>query len=84
MVGHPHIGVNCQPVFVGRLNQRIAEILVVRVRGKDDLSVVAALDEVLRLPRNDVAGKARHDELDSGGQDGARIRLIMVSAPISG
>ena len=24
---------------------------------------------MLRLPRNDVAGKARHDELDSGGQD---------------
>jgi hypothetical protein len=37
---------------------------------------------VLRLPRNDVAGKARHDELDSGGQDGARIPLTMVSDPI--
>ena len=76
------MGMNCQPVFVGRLNQRIAEILVVRVCGKDDLSVVAALDDMLRLLRNDVTGKARHDELDSGAQDRARIPLIIVSDPI--
>ena len=60
MIGHPHIGVNCQPMFVGRLNQCIAEKPVVRVRRKDGLSVVAALDDVLGITGKDEAGEACH------------------------
>jgi hypothetical protein len=41
-------------------DQGITKELVIGVRGKYDLPVVAALDDVLGLTRNDVAGKAGH------------------------
>jgi len=67
---------------VGQTPLLAADIPVVRVRGKDDLSIVAALDNVLRLSRNEVAEKACHDELDSRAQDGLRIPVVMVFDPI--
>ena len=42
-------------------HQGVAEELVVRVGSKDDLAVIAALDDVLGLAGNNVAGKAGHD-----------------------
>jgi len=47
--------VNCQPVLRRHLHQRIAEERVIRLGGKYRLTVIAALDDVLRLAGNDVA-----------------------------
>ena len=47
-----------QIVFYRGINQRIAEKLVVFVRGKDGLSIVAPLNNLLQLTGDDVTGKA--------------------------
>jgi hypothetical protein len=47
-----------QPVPRRRLHQRIAEERVIHLGGKYRLTVIAALDDVLRLAGNDVTGKA--------------------------
>ena len=54
---------NGQFVLFRSSNQRIAQELVTRLGGKDDLPVIAALDDVLRLARNDVAGKSGRQDL---------------------
>jgi len=51
---------NRQFVLVRRLDQGVAEELVIGVGGKYRLAVVAALDDVLRLAGNDETGKACH------------------------
>lgn len=43
-----------------RPNQRIAEELIVCGGCKNNLTVIAALDDVLRLTGDDVTGKASH------------------------
>jgi hypothetical protein len=58
VVGHPHVGVNAQTVLERGLDQVIAEELIVRPGSKDRLAVIAALDDVLRLAGDDVAGKS--------------------------
>ena len=60
VVGHPDIGVDRQALRDCRLDQSIAEELVVRIRGKDHLPIVAPLDDVLRLAGESVARKASH------------------------
>jgi len=49
-----------------RFNQGIAKKLIIRIGGKDHLPVVATLDNVLWLARDDVAGKAGHGGLCHG------------------
>ena len=56
-----NFGMNRQPVLGRRLDQRIAKELVIRLRGKYRLPVIAALDDVLRLTRNHVTWKSRHE-----------------------
>ena len=48
-------------MLVGGLNQRISKELKIRPSGKDDLAIVAALNDVLWLAWDDVAGKACHE-----------------------
>jgi len=45
-----------------RFDQGIPKELVIRFSGKDHLTVIAALDDVLRLAGDDVARKASHGE----------------------
>lgn len=54
---------NGQFVLFRSFNQRIAQELVIRLGGKDDLPVIAALDDVLRLARDDVAGESGRQDL---------------------
>jgi hypothetical protein len=63
VIDHPDVGVNSQTVLAGGFHQRIAKEPIVRLRGKNSLPVVTALDDVLRLAGNDVAGEACYDEL---------------------
>ena len=44
----------------GRFHKGVAEELVVRLRGKNRLPVVASLDNVLRLTGYDITSKASH------------------------
>jgi hypothetical protein len=66
MVGHPHIGVDRKAVLERGLDQRVAKELIVRLGGKDGLAVVAALDDVLGLAGDDVAGKTGHGCMRDG------------------
>lgn len=56
-----YLGVYLQSMLDRGFHQGVAEELVVRVGSKDDLAVIAALDDVLGLAGNNVAGKAGHD-----------------------
>ena len=60
MVGHPDIGMDRQTMLRCRFHQGIAKKLIICISGKDHLPVVATLDNVLWLARDDVAGKAGH------------------------
>jgi hypothetical protein len=51
---------NLQAMFNRRLNKRIAKKHVIRVRQKNGLTVITALNDVLRLTGDNVARKARH------------------------
>lgn len=50
---------DCQIVLAGGFNQYITTELKIGRSGKDDLTIVAALNDVLWLAWDDVAGKAR-------------------------
>lgn len=50
-----------QSMSCRRLDERIAEELVVRLGSKVGLAVVAALNDVLGLARDEVTGKTSHD-----------------------
>ncbi len=65
MVGHPYIGMYRQAEAAGSFDDGIAEVLVVGLGGEDHLAVVAALDDVLRLAGDDVAGQAGHGGFQS-------------------
>ena len=75
MVRHPHIGVDREAVLELRLDQRVAKELIVRLGGKDRLAIIAALDDVLRLAGDDVAGKTGHGGVRSR-EDARSIALI--------
>jgi len=60
VVGHPDIGMDSPTLPGCRLDQGPTKKAVVRVSAKDGLPVIAALNDVLRLARNDVAGETRH------------------------
>ena len=45
----------------------ISKELVIRLSGKNELPVIAALDDVLRLAGYNVTGKARHECLPEMG-----------------
>jgi hypothetical protein len=80
MAGHPDVDVYLQAMFAGRTHKGIAEELVIRIGGEDDLPIIAALDDVLGLAWHDVAGKAGHDmprKVNTG-----QFRGIFVSDPI--
>ena len=51
---------NRQPKPPRRLDQRIAKELIVRVGCENSLAVITALDDMLRLTRDDEAGKVGH------------------------
>lgn len=59
VVGHPDIGMDSQTLLGGRLDQGPTKKPVVRVSAKEGLPVIAALNDVLRLARNDEAGETR-------------------------
>jgi hypothetical protein len=65
VIGHPGIGVDRKAMFGGSIYQRVAEKLKVGLAREDHLAVIAALDDVLRLARNDVAGQTGHLMLES-------------------
>jgi hypothetical protein len=67
MVRHPHIGVDREAVLERSLDQGITKELIVRLGGKDGLAVVAALDDVLRLAGEDVAGKTGYGGMRKWG-----------------
>jgi len=60
VVGHPDLGMDSPTLPGGRLDQSSTKKPVVRVSAKDDLPVMAALNDVLRLARNDAVGETRH------------------------
>ena len=60
VVGHPDLGMDSQTLLGGHLDQGPTKKPVVRVSAKEGLSVIAALNDVLRLARNDEAGETRH------------------------
>ena len=64
VVGHPHIRVNRKPESPGRFDKGITKKLKVVVADKNSLTIVAALDDVLRLAGDHVAGKACHEDFD--------------------
>ena len=60
MVGHQHIGVDVASMFFRRFLKFFKVETVVFFGPKNDLSIIATLDDVLRLTGNDEAGKACH------------------------
>ena len=56
VVGHPNIGMDSQTLLGCRLGQGPTKKPVVLASAKEGLPVIAALDDVLRLARNDEAG----------------------------
>ena len=60
VVGHPDIGMDGQTLLGCRLDHGPAKKPVVRVSAKGGLPVMAALNDVPRLARNDEAGETRH------------------------
>ena len=58
MIGHQHIGVDGQALLLGGFPQTAEVKPVILVRREDRLPVVAALDDVQRLARQEEAGKA--------------------------
>lgn len=65
---------------MSRLDQRIEKERVIRLGRKNDLPVIAALDDVLRLAGDNVTGKARHGS--SGRKGCAHSRQNIVPGPI--
>jgi len=61
VVGHPDVGMDLQSMFFRGFNKGVAEGLVVSLGGKNNLAVIAALDDVLGLAGYDVTGKTGHD-----------------------
>jgi hypothetical protein len=62
VVSHPDIGVDSQPMRTRRLSERVAKKPVIRIGRKNGLSIVPALDDVLRLAWNYIAGETCHDK----------------------
>jgi hypothetical protein len=60
VIGHPHVAVDDQTKPPCRFDHRIAKELVIHFSGEDRLPVIAALDNVLRLTGDDLAGKTGH------------------------
>ena len=56
---------DCQTELADCLNQRITKELKVGLRGKDDLAIVAAQNDVLWLAWDHIAGKACHETFPS-------------------
>ena len=46
---------NSQPVLLGSMHDGITKKLKIFVASEDDLPIIAALDDVLRLPRKDAS-----------------------------
>jgi hypothetical protein len=63
-------------------DQGITKELVIGVRGKYDLPVVAALDDVLGLTRNDAAGKAGHGLSPRQSGIALEFSALIVSDPV--
>jgi len=59
-VGHPDIGMDSQTLPGGRLDPGPTKKPVVRVSAIEGLPVMAALNDVPRLARNDEAGETRY------------------------
>jgi len=55
-----------QTLLGGRLDQGPTKKPVVRVSAKEGLPVIAALNDVPRLARNDAAGETRHGACSRG------------------
>jgi hypothetical protein len=51
VIRHPHIGMNGEAKPFSRFDQGISKELVIRFNGKDRLTIIAALDDVLGVGR---------------------------------
>lgn len=80
VVGHPDLGMDGQTLPGGRLDPGPTKKPVVRVSAKEVLPVMAALNDVLRLARNDKAGETRHGA-GYRGAGGKKPSTTIVSAP---
>ena len=60
MIGHQHIGVEIDPVFLTRITQMVEVELVVVIREETGASVVAPLDEVRGYSRKLEPWASRH------------------------
>ena len=54
-------------ILLRRFDQGITKEPIVGLGAKNGLTVIAALNDVLRLTGNDVAGKAGHDACNRAG-----------------
>ena len=69
-----------QTLLGGRLDPGPTKKPLVRVSAKEGLPVMAALNDVLRLARNDAAGETRHGACYSG-TGGVKPSTTIMSAP---
>lgn len=61
MVGHQHISMEGEAVGVGGILQTVEIEVKVVLCGEGRLAIVAALDDVQRLARDEEAGQACHE-----------------------
>ena len=80
VVGHPDLGMDSQTLLGGRLDPGPTKKPVVRVSAKEGLPVIAALNAVPRLARNDAAGETRH-VASYRGTGGKKPSTNIVSDP---
>lgn len=60
VIAHPRMGMNRQNALIGGAHHRITKALKVRVARGNRLPVVATLNDVLWLSRQDISGYTRH------------------------
>ena len=60
VVRHQNAGVNDAAIFSGRLGEPIAVARIIVVIEEDRLTIIAALDHVQRLLRQEIAPQAWH------------------------
>ena len=87
MVGHQTQGIDLHPVVGFPGLEGIEVIEVVGVLGKDDLTIVSALDDMMRVMGHDQAGVSRHTGLpgrqraNSIGGAETTIRFVINMLP---
>ena len=77
MIRHQYIGMDCDLELPGRLAQPAKKGHVIIRIAKYDLSIVAALDDVMGLIWDDESRKSGHDEIGA-----ATSRSVRLPCPI--